>query len=255
MALAVGAAMVSQAAQAASPGDLVLGFSDNDFLTPAQDYIVDLGNAGALLSAAQNAPSLTIDLTSGYNFNVGTFDTAFSGDAGALNNVNAGVVGGQQTVGLPKTIWATTLGGSGAPANLGSGTLINSGANVVQGITQYGIIASAQAGSFSANVAVDPYTAGTASGSDDFTDLTGANPLNTLTGGILSEDLYVDVRPASGAGSWAEVGTFNFNLNNTSSDVMTFTASSVPEPSTYELLAGAGLLALVFRRQLSRKNA
>jgi hypothetical protein len=47
-------------------------------------------------------------------------------------------------------------------------------------------------------------------------------------------------------------GYFTFN---TTSDILTFDTVSVPEPTTYGLLAGAGLLIVSLRNQFSRKQA
>jgi hypothetical protein len=51
---------------------------------------------------------------------------------------------------------------------------------------------------------------------------------------------------------WVDEGTFNIDVQ---SDTVTFTTTAVPEPGTYGLLAGFGLLALGLRHQLKDRKA
>jgi hypothetical protein len=44
-------------------------------------------------------------------------------------------------------------------------------------------------------------------------------------------------------------GTFNINVDT---DTVSFTANAVPEPATYGLFSGIGLLMLALRRQLGK---
>jgi len=83
-------------------------------------------------------------------------------------------------------------------------------------------------------------------------DILDNGPIEAVQGGsgAVFSSLY-DV-PESGHGSEIYLGYFTFDPNGE----LTYTAvSAVPEPSTYGMLAGAGLLALVFRRQFRRLAA
>jgi len=248
-------ALVSQAVQAQnSPGSLMLGFSDNDG-TPStfNDYIINLGTASSLIAEAGGVGG-TVDLSS--DFSPTAFNSAFTGDGSALNDVNAGIVGGDIEA-SGKSLYLSVFGGSGAPAAIGgTGGIINNAGNTAESIGT-GTLLSSSSQSFTYLVAVDPSTSGNFAG-HNIVDETGINPLNTLTGGILSEDLYVNTRANGGTGAatgWTQVGTFNIDLNNSGSGVVTFTSDVVPEPGACALMGGAGLLALLFRRQLIRKNA
>lgn len=250
--LALGA-LVSQAAHAQnSPGSLMLGFSDNDASpTTFNDYIINLGTASSLIADAGGVGG-TVDLSS--DFSASAFNAAFAGDSSALSDVNVGIVGGDIEA-SGKSLYLSVFGGSGAPPAIAGGT-INSAGNTAEAIGA-GTLLSSSSQSFTYLVAVDPNTSGNFAG-HNITDETGINPLNTLSAGVLSEDLYVNSRANGGTGAatgWTQVGTFNFNLNNTGSGVVTFTSDVVPEPGACALMGGAGLLALLFRRNLSRKNA
>jgi hypothetical protein len=76
-----------------------------------------------------------------------------------------------------------------------------------------------------------------------------------LNNGVVSETLEMFSQSSlTGARVQTVLGTLLINANT---DTITFTgaASAVPEPSTYGLVAGAGLLLVSLRNRFSRKNA
>jgi PAB1-binding protein PBP1 len=237
------------AAQAST--DLLLGFTDNNSgISSAQnDYVIDLGMTTATLVADATANGGTYDLSS--LFNAATFSTAFGADASALNSVNAGVVGGY-TGSNPKLLFQTSALGFG-PAALTAGSQVNNAANAAQGVA-VGEYASANASGWTSLVAYNTTQGGTTPSGNTVYGDTGTSPVGTLSGGVLSMDLWGNSRATSfgSAGSWAYDGTFTINLNT---DSVMFSTTPVPEPSTCSLFGGAGLLVLLFRRKLNRKNA
>jgi len=250
--LAVGVAMASQAVHAQiSANDLILGF--NQAGVSSSDYIVDLGNAS---TAAGVGGSSVVDLSSAINMS--SFNTAF---AGGPNGVAVGIAGGNNGIGT-KDVFATQLrnglgtpsvAGSATPANPSSATFISTAAAAVNAISPLGVTPSSGSTSWSTQVAPSP------SGSGAFVNDIGVNPESTITGSTIIEDLYQDNRSGSlGQTGWAYDGYFTLTFLSPSSESLTFTPASfvpVPEPATYGVLAGAGLLALCLRRQLGRQTA
>jgi hypothetical protein len=111
------------------------------------------------------------------------------------------------------------------------------------------------AGSF-ASLTSKSFNATIQPGSSTFYGTGGVNPAVAIpASGIVYEDLW-EVVGSSSAQTAADIyeGYFAFNANT---DSLTFTgaAVSVPEPTTYGLLAGAGLLVVSLRNQFRRKQA
>jgi hypothetical protein len=243
--VAIGLASVSVAR--AGTTDLLLGFNDAAGPVSAQnDYVIDLGLSGAALISAAKANNGTYDLSS--TFNSGTFSTAFGTDGAALSDVAAGIVGGSPSG--TKILYQTDLIGD-TPGTITRGKF-NASLADAQSPT-IGEYASTTDGGWTTFIATSPTAGGTAAGGADLADNTG-NPLGQLSAGVLSLNLWeATASGLSGAPTaWADEGTFNINLNN---DTVTFSTAAVPEPSTYGLLAGVGLLGVLFRNQVSRKNA
>ncbi|MGC9944625.1 MAG: PEP-CTERM sorting domain-containing protein [Verrucomicrobiota bacterium] len=247
-ALGLATASVANAQTTPAAGDFLLGFNDAAGPTSAQnDYVIDLG------SETQFTSSATLNLSS--DFSVSTFNSAFGTDADALSgnggntslsDVAVGAVGGNGT--LPNKQFYQTLGIGSAVGSSSIGTAINLAGPA------YGEYSSATANGFSYLVATSPGSAGT-DPSDSIASVS-LNPLSYLTSGIVTEGVYEAQTVVSGRTttySSAEVGTLTINLNT---DSITYAGiSAVPEPSTYGLLAGFGLLVVAVRRQMVRKNA
>jgi hypothetical protein len=224
------------AAQAGTT-DVLLGF--NDAAGTGNDYVIDLGN-----------PSLfTTTAVLSYGINSSLFTTAFSADSSYLNNVAVGVVEGNQS--SPSTLFMTGLT---TPAAITQSEVV--GAAAYAGGAAVGEYSSGSTTGWSYNVAPSPTTLLAPAAGSSVGSQTGINPLSNLAGGLATINLYENTATTGRGGSvsgWTEVGTFAVNVNT---DVVTFNGvDAVPEPSTCSLFGGAGLLVLLFRRKLNRKNA
>jgi hypothetical protein len=235
--------------------DLYLGFTKS---TASQDEYIDLGNLSSF-----NATGVT-DLSS-YLGGLTDFNTTFGSSA---TSVGMAVVGANNSnVVNPFGVFATALrtGGAGADptvagSNLSakshSSSVMSGGAGVVASLLATEGIALPSAGSslLSGNGVADSYLtkiAATASTQQNFWGKTGFSPNSTIGAtGTIYEDLWA----ATTTSAYTYEGYFTFNY---SADQLTFTSSAVavPEPTTYGMLAGAGLLAVSLRRQFNRKNA
>jgi hypothetical protein len=236
-----GAALVTQVAQAAN-NDLILGFTQAGGTT---DYIIDLGQATAV---GVNGTSV-IDI-SGY-INQSTFTSAF----GAGNNVSASVVGGKN--GSTATLYVTaTRSGAGNNA-MPNSTTPNPGLDATSLSTMgaqansLGITYTAGTGTTIGNGAANSFTVGIL---NNYASEGSIDPRTALTGTIF-EDLWFNHVTAGTAQGWVYEGYFTINEGT---PTLTFTPAGfvpVPEPATYGVLAGAGLLALCLRRQLGLVSA
>jgi len=211
----------------AQTSDVLLGFNDPNGPTSAQnDYVIDLGLASGF---TVNTPATT------FGISPASFITAFGTDSSALNQVNVGAVEGY-SAGYPKTLFETLA--STTPTAFSSANFNNS-VSAAQG-APLGVEASSTAGSWTSEL-------GSIAG----------NPVQSLTGGSITETLWEETRSSSlGAPSaWTDIGTLTINAN-AGSDSITFTGiEAVPEPSTCGLIGVAGLALFSLRNQLSRKQA
>ena len=221
-----GLALVTQAAKAAND-DIILGFTGNG---AANDYVLDLGNA--ITSVGVNGSSTT-DLTS--FFNLTTFNATFTA---GVNGVMMGAGGGKQ--GLSADLYITELQGAGAPLSATTAA-DSSGAGDFNGVS-LGTPSASGASSFTTLVNTGGHTS-------VLTD-TGIQASSTIGSGLIMEDLWFNTK----GGAWVDKGVLTFDTTGASPS-LTFTPTAVPEPSTYGLFGGAGVLALAVRRQFRRKTA
>ncbi|HLH56756.1 MAG TPA: PEP-CTERM sorting domain-containing protein [Verrucomicrobiae bacterium] len=230
MALMIDAAHAQYAA-----GDLVAGFTSGS----GNDVIYDLGQFS--------------NFSNGETWNLLSALTSSPGGYANLNGLNWGVVGAQST-GLNsalKTVYSTVAHGqSTAPVNIPNTSTFNGIATSVNTIGQWvtagspaGIIASSDPASWNGETIVG----GSGTFFNNYGSATPSDPNSatpaSFTSGSVVEDLY-GVKANNTAATL--LGTFTLS----STGVLTFNAVAVPEPSTYGVLAGLGLLAVCLRRQL-----
>lgn len=239
--VAAGAALVAQGARASfTVNDLYLGFTQS---SASSDLIIDLGQ-GSSLSGSSSSVDLSSDLGG-----LSTFNSLFNNTA---TGVSMAVVGADNKFGQVD-VYTTLLRSSGAgdPTVPGSSSAglstagLSTAASKVSGLASGGLPAAGSSISDN-NKTYSSAIEGTA---NSFTASVGVNPGNAIdSSGTLMEDLYKGTSTG-----YTYEGYLTFNYGN---DSLTFTpATAVPEPATYGLFAGAGLLVLSLRRQFRRKTA
>jgi hypothetical protein len=249
--LVVGCVLAAQVAHA-QDGDLVIGFNHGSGATPL-DYGVNLGLATSFIGGT------SVEDMSTHGFDFSTFTAQYTS---LSSGVSMGAVGGDTGLG---TMYVTalrtanpgnpTISGSTRPT-IGSASDAQSGAtsiasfNAANNLNNQGnsvTIAPNNANSWFGWI-LD--TSGTIQ-SQNFFSVTGLNPSSTTSGTVLTEDLWF----FNGSSTTPTYEGF-FSLD-TGAGKLTYTPSTVavPEPSTYGLLAGAGLLIVMLRNRLSRKSA
>ncbi|HWD91538.1 MAG TPA: PEP-CTERM sorting domain-containing protein [Verrucomicrobiae bacterium] len=235
-----GLALVSQVANAAN-NDLILGFNGNG---SANDYAINLGNATSLFNAGSGA---VVDLSS--DFSLSTFNSTFS----SVNGTQMGAGGG--TSSLNPVFFFTQNRGSAGDASTAlsltppsiTTTTASGAAGDFNGLSPFPaagtgeLISSANAGSFSSQM--------TTLGNN-----TGLNPSSAIGSGVIYEDLWQASKTTGTSTAWKYEGFLTFDTTG-STPSLTFTAAAVPEPSTYGLFGGAGILVMALRRQFRRKTA
>jgi len=224
--------------------DALLGF--NDAGGTGNDYVIDLG------SGSQFTTTATIDFSSQFTM----FTTAFGTTPDA--NVAAGFVSQVGSSSILQSYAGGTPNLGGLTAGNPSGNQALAARAAASGILT-GVYASSlgQTGSgnaWSYNIAANPTTAGLTTGISFAADT--ANPMGTLTGGQITLALYESTigsgRNAPGS-TWTEVGTLAIDAN---AGTAIYTGiAAVPEPTTFSLLGGAGLLLISLRNKFSRKQA
>lgn len=256
--VAAGAALAIQGAFAANNNNLILSVNNNNG-GGSTEFTVNLG----LISSFTPIPNY--DLSSFLS----TFNSQYA-SAGA-SGLNVGVAGGQSNGGLSgvgNDVFTTSLrvgntgqytvaGTEGAPGVNPSKANIGSAGAVVSGTITFGSnVATSDGNSFTSAIAKDSTTAGT--NPNNFTGNLGiaADPLQHMTGSTITLDLWKDtVVTSTTLSGWVYQGSFTFDLSGANPSLIFDAATPVPEPSTYGLLGGAGLLALSLRNQFRRKNA
>lgn len=205
------------------PGDLVVGVYQPG---SANTEVIDLGSASSL--------------TSGEMWNLSSGLTA-AGITALTSTAQFGVVGDLASSTGADAVYATT--GGSTP-------------NKINGTSAFASIDSGMG-----TVAVGPQGVGSQNLSGGWDWKTSADP--TSPNGTVAANLGYSpsVLVTGQAFLWtildnnsapSEDGYFTLN---TGTDVLTFNTVAVPEPTTYGLLAGAGLLLVSLRNTFSRKQA
>jgi len=254
--LAVLGLMAATSSQALTT-DLSLGFNDLAGPSSAQnDYVIDIG------SYANFTTTATLNLSG--DLNASTFSQAYiqtSGgstlDANWMNDVAVGVVGANNPV-SSRSLYSTFLTPpSGTITGGNEKSSINQAVSIAPGEYSSSSGLGAQNG-WSFFVAPSPTLAQTAGQTETtIAQYLGQNPEQLLSSGIITENLYENTQAnqVANGSAFTELGTFNINLNT---DTITFTgidAAPVPEPASYGLVGGFGLLLVCLRRQFVKKNA
>jgi hypothetical protein len=221
---ALGLASVSSVHAAYSAGDLLVGFTTSS----GNDLVYDLGKES--------------NLSNGETFSA--LSTLLSADFSNLSIVNWGVIGMAANSGTVRTAWTTTSPGI-APSTIGNNS-------------QYGTIYG------SLNTIAGTTVTSAGAHSSPLASATSSWNTETLNGTLASDYVNAYENPnVVGAGSadfssvlsdgitTTPLGQFTLGAN----DSFTFSAVAVPEPTTYGMLAGAGLLVVSMRNQLRRKQA
>lgn len=231
--LAVGAALATQAAQAAfTANDLYLGFTQS---SASGDYLIDLGQASSV-----TGQSTVVNLSS--YFDLGMFNTIFTGGAAG---VNMGVVGGKNQFPSSYDFYVTAPVGADLSSLSYSSTAIGT---VVGPITRLAVPAAGSGvndttKSWAANIPVNSPS--------DFYGASGLNPDLAIDGsGVITEGLWKAI-----PGSTTYLGYFTLDTTGASPSLTFTSIQAVPEPTTASVLAGGALLVGVLRWRAARKNA
>jgi len=250
LALLAGAVLGSQSAHAQFvANDLYLGF-ENAAGGGTADYIINLGAASSFTSLIGSGE--TIDLSS--DFSLANFDsTALQGnDSGST--IMAGIVGGTQ--GNSAHVFATTLWAAYPTGYPSAATLTRSEDNAtVAAISQMGsALPTAGNGTLDASKSWENYVEPTFT-TASFYGNSGVNPdYQVSTSSVFYEALWeTSDNSLTAADSWNYVGYLTLDLTGDSGPDLTFTPA--PEPSSYLISGAGGILLLLLRGRLWRRNA
>jgi len=228
------AAVASANAAAYTPGDLLVGFTT----ASGNDLIFDLGSESSVINGTASYAALDSLLAS-------TYGTSLSG-------VSWGVIGNTANSLTARTIFTTTVQGT-VP-----NTITGNGAFGKENTVALALAANGPSGALTVGQSATP------AASSDTSWYT-----ETLNGKLTTDYINAYENPNVVGATSADFSSVlfdgsdpvllgDFTLGSVgSNDTFTFTAagSSVPEPSTYGLIAGAGLLIISLRNKFSRKQA
>jgi hypothetical protein len=241
--------------------DLVLGLETVNSSGPSyvNNYMLNIGGAVSDVGAGGGANHLL-----GASMNLGDLSTLFSG--GGFDTVLASVQGGINSGGATARYLYTTV------LRQGSGTDYSIAGTETAPAGSRGAVASAAGNPptlISQNTALQTHGGSVplvgATAGNSFTTLI-VTPANTAgapngeslvgTSGIFFLDLFRDTFTSTigAAVPFTYQGSIELNLNNGQISFLDG-PTAVPEPSTYGLLAGAGLLMVILRNQFRRKQA
>jgi hypothetical protein len=225
---------MANAAQAQySSGDLVIGFTSGS----GTDLVYDLGRATSFTDGQR------WDLSSALTNSPGSYTSLGNLNWGALGTLSLGASSSQ------KFVYSTVPDGQGiTPVNVPNTTTFNGIRTSVDTIGQF--ITSGNAGIDSANDAAswngETIVGGTGTFYNNYGSATPNDPNSTtpasFTSGAVVEDLWST--PANNTAGTL-LGTLGFDASGT----VTFTATTVPEPTTLTLFGGLLLAAFVIRRR------
>jgi len=245
--LSAAVALAGQAAYAQiAADDLILGFNK----AGKSDYVIDLGAFANLSTTAVTHLGSDVSLS--------TFNTTFTSLAG----VNAAVVGGNSSLitGVGDAyLDKVRTGAINGPLTAGTETALPSVTRnqMAQAATSVDSVNAGVNGDFTQFVGTSPTDNGTGTFLQNLNAPLGTS-LTDFSSGVLTLDIYKATRPSAGSSGWVFDGTVSLDFTG-SSPVADFTpagfSAAVPEPSTYGMIAGGGLLVLALRRQFRRVTA
>jgi hypothetical protein len=221
-------------------GDVLLEFKATG---AANDVIFDVGS----ISQFMNGSSFDLN-TIGYN-------SSFLSNVGANSSLQWAVISAVNN-NTPKSVAVTDEGGLGGnvsafganAAAAGAASQVNNTGGAYHAIAGSGVLSPT-----AVKMATSTANGYTSSGDDLAGNLNGN--ATVVNGDFGSADATATFELFHGTGAAQLLGTFDFN--QTTGD-LSFAGNpalaAVPEPSTYGLLAGAGLLVLSLRRQLGNRG-
>ena len=246
----LGVALIAQTASAQyAPGDLILGVRQ---LNSTVSYELDLGQGSLFTAGTSYAWATSADLSALF----GSSGTPILWSvAGTLGNASGNGTGARAT-----WVTADAPGGPGTSTPWLNGQITGSFPTAVTKISSMGtgyqstLTPGLLPGSvYQANTAANSYTSFTTgantTGNPGQLQYTRFSPTieNSLAPSVYS-DLYKIAIGATGS-SGIDEGDFYFDANG----VFHFNGVPVPEPTTYGLIAAAGLLCLTLGQQFRRK--